>query len=63
VVWGGGNFGALVHEDKKWYCISVKHVIFFFIIITIYYYYYYINNLRVINGIYIGIVFGIVFVL
>jgi hypothetical protein len=57
-VWGRRNVSASVHEDTKWYCISVGHVIF---IVTIYYYY--LNYLRLINGIYICIVLGIVFVL
>jgi hypothetical protein len=34
-VWGGGNVSASDHEDTKWYCISVEHVIIFFIIISI----------------------------
>jgi hypothetical protein len=45
---------------------GVEHAIFFFIITTIYYYYYYyhhLNSHRLINGIYIGIVLGLVFVL
>jgi hypothetical protein len=58
VKWGCGErekLSASVHEDKKWYCISVEHVIFFFIIITIYYYY--LKKLKLINGIVSGIVF------
>jgi hypothetical protein len=29
-VWGRGNVSASVHEDMKWYSISIEHVIFFF---------------------------------
>jgi hypothetical protein len=61
-VWGGGNISASVHEDMKCYCISVEHVILFFIIIT-FLYYYYLKYLRLINGTYVDIVLGIMFLL
>jgi hypothetical protein len=61
-VWGKGNVSASVCEDTKCYCISVEHVIFFLLLLQLLYYYY-LNYLRLINGIYIDIVFGIVFVL
>jgi hypothetical protein len=34
-VWGRRNVSASVHEDAKWYCISVEHAILFFIVITL----------------------------
>jgi hypothetical protein len=68
MVWRLGNVNASVHEDMKWYCISVEQVIFyhhyhnFFIIISTLSLYY-LNYILLMNGIYTGIVLGIVFVL
>jgi hypothetical protein len=60
-VWGGGNVSTSVHEAMKWYCISVEHVILF--LLSSQFLSYYINNLKLINCIYIGTALGIVFVL
>jgi hypothetical protein len=51
-----------VHEDMKWYSVSVQHVISF-LVLSQFLYYYCFNNLRLIQGIYIVIVLGIVLVL
>jgi uncharacterized membrane protein len=43
--------------------VLVYSMLFFFLLLSQFLHYYYLNYLRLINGTYIGIVLGIVFVL